>query len=455
MKALVYDIRPAGWLACKLLGPFWKGCVGSCLGGLSLRDVPAPALPGDDWVRLRTLIGGICGTDLAIIAQKQPPDSILQAFSSMPILLGHEGVAVVEEVGPAVDRSWLGRRVCVEPTLGCTARGITPLCGRCEAGEFGACENFGAAGAGKYKLPAGTSIGYNNATGGALGERFVAHESQLVPLDDRISDELAVLTDPLACSMHAVLRAEILRGTGVPPVSSSAGPGRTPGQTHGRDAHATEDRGQDVHAADKVLVYGAGVLGLGIVACLRAIGFGGQIDVVGRSGQLESLAGKFGASGFLRLPPQVAGRFEMVAQRTGGTIHRARFGNLMLCGGYDVVWDCVGSGRSLEECLKWTRARGRTMLVATGTGRGADLTSVWFRELNVHGVYGRQLEHFAGRRIGTYQLVHELMLAGKLQAGELLTHKFPIGRYKEAAAAALDKAKSRAIKVAIDFRQND
>jgi threonine dehydrogenase-like Zn-dependent dehydrogenase len=125
----------------------------------------------------------------------------------------------------------------------------------------------------------------------------------------------------------------------------------------------------------------------------------------------------------------------------------------MLCGGYDVVWDCVGSGRSLEESLKWTRARGRTMLVATGTGRGADLTSVWFRELNVHGVYGRQLEHFGGRQVGTYQLVHELMLAGKLPVQELLTHKFPIGRYKEALAAAMNKAKSHALKVAIDFRQ--
>jgi threonine dehydrogenase-like Zn-dependent dehydrogenase len=432
MKALVYDIKPAGWLACKLLSPIWKGCVRSRLGGLGLRDVPTPALPGDDWVRLRTLIGGICGTDLAIIAQKQPPDSILQAFSSMPILLGHEGVAIVEEVGPAVPRSWLGRRVCVEPTLGCTARGIEPACPRCRAGEFGACENFGAAGAGKYKLPAGTSIGYNKATGGALGEYFVAHESQLVPLDDRISDELAVLTDPLACSMHAVLRSKLL-STGGAAVTGNLGP--------------------DAHATAKVLIYGAGMLGLGIVACLRAIGFGGQIDVVGRADQLESLAGKFGADSFLRLPPATAGRFETIAQRTGGTIHRARFGNLMLCGGYDVVWDCTGSGRSLEESLKWTRARGRTMLVATGTGRGADLTSVWFRELNVHGVYGRQLEHFAGRRIGTYQLVHELMLAGKLQAGELLTHKFPIGRYKEAVAAAMNKSKSRALKVAIDFRE--
>jgi threonine dehydrogenase-like Zn-dependent dehydrogenase len=272
MKALVYDIKPLGWLACKLLGPFWKGCVRSSLGGLGLREVPAPQLPGADWVRLRTLLGGICGTDLAIIAQKQPPDSILQAFSSMPMLLGHEGVAVVEEAGPAVDRSWLGRRVCVEPTLGCTARGIVPSCPRCEAGEFGACENFGAAGAGKYKLPAGTSIGYNKATGGALGEGFVAHESQLARLDDRISDEMAVLTDPLACSMHAILRAEILGGTGVPPVSSPIGSARKrPEETHGQDAHATT----------KVLVYGAGVLGLGIVTCLRAVGFSGQIDIVG------------------------------------------------------------------------------------------------------------------------------------------------------------------------------
>ncbi|MFW6066585.1 MAG: alcohol dehydrogenase catalytic domain-containing protein, partial [Planctomycetota bacterium] len=108
---------------CKLLGAVRPSCRLGRLGGLRVRDIPAPELPGDDWVRVRTLLGGICGTDVALVAQKQPPDSILQAFSSLPAVLGHENVAVVETVGEDVDDGWLGRRVCVEPTLCCEVRG--------------------------------------------------------------------------------------------------------------------------------------------------------------------------------------------------------------------------------------------------------------------------------------------------------------------------------------------
>ncbi len=415
MRAIFYDIKPARWALCQVLKHCWCGSLTGKLGGLSLREVPHPPLPGDDWVRVRTLLGGLCGTDLAIIAQKQPPYSILQAFSSMPMMMGHENVAVVEEVGPGVDTAWKGKRVCVEPTLGCTARGIEPPCPRCEAGEFGACENFGANGLGRYKLPPGTSIGYNRATGGSFGESFVSHQSQLVEVPAGVSDEQAVLTDPVACSLHCALRA-------------------------------------DLSDAKSVLVYGAGVLGLGLVAVLRAMGFGGDIDVVGRHGYLGELASRMGASQVLNLPPQRPARFAAVAKRTGATVQRARFGNLMMCGGYDVVFDCVGSRQSLEESLKWTRARGQTVLVGTSSGGGVDLTPIWFRELSVIGGYGRQMETFGGERIGTYQLVHRFMAQGKIDMTPLLTHTFGVEQYRQAFDVALSKSSHGAIKVAFDFR---
>ena len=415
MKAILYQLKPFGWALSKLLSPFWPKVILGRMGGLTLAEVPVPELPGDDWVRLRTRLGGICGTDLSILAQKQPPDSILQAFSSMPMVMGHENVAVVDHVGPAVDRNWLGRRVCVEPTLSCIPRGIDPPCHCCQVGQFGACENFGSAGAGRYKLPAGTSIGYNSRTGGSMGEFFVAHVSQLVPLDEQIPDELAVLTDPLACSLHSVLRA-------------------------------------DLFAAKQVLVYGAGVLGLGVVAALRAVGYTGRIDALDRSAHLGDLARALGASEFMRLGRKAADRFEEIAHRTGGTVNRVRFGNFMLSGGYDVTFDCVGASQTIEECLKWTTARGQMIMVGTGHGGGVDLTPIWFRELSVHGAYGRQVEDFQGRKIGTYQLVHELMLAGKLNVRPMLTNTFRIEQYLHAMETAMWKGKRKAIKVAFDFR---
>ena len=137
MKGLVYGPKAWGWVTCKWLRVLWRGCLLSVLNGLSLREMDPPALPGDDWVRCRTLLAGICGSDLAIIDQRQPGDSVLQAFATLPAVLGHENVAVVDEVGPAVDPQWKGRRVCVDPGLPCRVRGIHPPCPSCQAGRFG------------------------------------------------------------------------------------------------------------------------------------------------------------------------------------------------------------------------------------------------------------------------------------------------------------------------------
>ena len=416
MQALIYDVNPAGWAACKLLGRFWPAVRTGPLSGLKLTETEPPPLPAPDWVRVRTRLAGLCGTDLAILAQKQPPDSILQAFTTLPLTLGHENLAEVVEVGREADAAWLGRRVVVEPTLCCRPRGIDPPCPRCAAGEFGACENFAADGQGRSALPPGTSIGYCGPTGGGYGEQFVAHVSQLVPVPESVPDEQAVLTDPLACSLHAAKRA-------------------------------------DLSSARRVLVYGAGVLGLGLVAVLRALGFDGEIHALARSRHLRELAERLGAKA-LAPPAEKAGRFAMIAEQTGATVQRARFGNYMLSGGYDAVFDCAGVPRSINESLKFTAARGQVVLVGTGHGGAVDLTPLWFRELHVIGAYGRQFEHHDGRRVSTYELVLELMRDGRLDGVKaMLTHRFALGDYRQALTAALNKGQYRAVKIAFDYRR--
>ncbi|MBT3200565.1 MAG: alcohol dehydrogenase catalytic domain-containing protein [Phycisphaerales bacterium] len=416
MLAITYDIKPLGWATCLWLKRFWRGCLLTSLNGLRCGEVQTPELPGDDWVRVETLLGGICGTDLSLIAQGQPPNSILQGFSSMPMGLGHENVAIVREVGPSVDESWIGRRVCVEPTLGCKARGIDPPCRSCRDGRFGVCEHFCGDVPGNYSLPAGTSIGYNARTGGSYGQYFVAHESQLVPVPDELSDEHAVLTDPVACGLHAVLRA-------------------------------------DLTGAKKVLVYGSGVMGLGVIASLRAVGFKGHIDALDRHEYLGEAARESGADDFFRLGPEKGERFESIAKRTDASVQRVRFGNYMLSGGYDIVFDCVGSPSAINESLKWTRADGQVMFIGTGHGGALDLTPVWFTELRIKGVYGRGIEQLNGKTATTYEMVHDLMLAGKMDVEKMLTHKFPLSEYRQAFLAASGKADHGAIKVAFDFRK--
>ena len=76
---------------------------------------------------------------------------------------------------------------------------------------------------------------------------------------------------------------------------------------------------------------------------------------------------------------------------------------------------------------------------------------MWFGELTVRGSSGRGEEDFQGRRLHTYRLVHELMLACDTDLGNLLTHTFALDDYPAALAAAMDKGAHRSVKVAFEF----
>ena len=416
MKGVVYGVNPIGWVTCRWLKLFWPGCVLTRVNGLSLRELDPPELPGAEWVRCRTVLGGICGSDLAIINQRQPHDSILRGFSTLPSVFGHENVAVVSEVGAGVDPSWVGKRVTADSGLPCQVRGIDPPCRSCREGRLGSCENFGSGGEGRYQLPAGSCIGYCAAVGGSWSEQFVAHVSQLIEPPEDLSDRQLVLTDPLACSLHGVLRADLSDPT-------------------------------------RVLVYGAGALGLGVVWALRAIGWTGRIDVIARHKHQAQVATAFGADEIIKFPSGAAGRFETIAERTDGRVVKAFPGSYMLSGGYDVVFECVGSSSTMEEAIKWTRAGGQTVLIGTGHGRGTDLTAVWFAEVNVLGSSGRAMEIFQGRKVHTCKLVHELMRASAPDTSVLLTHTFPLDDYQAALSAAIHKHAHRSIKVAFAFER--
>ena len=90
-------------------------------------DVAEPSLPNDRWVRIRTRLGGICGSDLNVITLKASPST--SPFSSFPFVLGHENVGDVVEVGSAVTpRDTL---VIASSPIRCspaTPRGIEPPC---------------------------------------------------------------------------------------------------------------------------------------------------------------------------------------------------------------------------------------------------------------------------------------------------------------------------------------
>jgi threonine 3-dehydrogenase len=412
MKAVWLDFNLLRMGMARMFGASNRHAYWGPLSPLRYGERPAPGLPGPAWVRCKTLLGGICGSDIATVMLRQPASSILRPYVSYPILLGHESVAEVVEAGAEVDGSWVGKRVCVEPTLACRQRGLEPQCRACAAGRFGECENLSLA---TETLPAGMSIGYNNRTGGSWGESFVAHVSQLVAVPDAIDNDTAILVDPLSCAMHGTLRANV------------------------RDD-------------EQVLVVGAGVIGLGVVASLRALGCNARIIVDARHDFQAEAAIRVGANQTINSGrPGSADRYETLAEYAKTRVAKGLLGSRVLAGGFDVVYDCVGSRATIQDALRTARPGGKVVILGTSTARGADWTGLWFRELTVLGSYGRQVEQWNGRAISTYELVLELIANGKLKFERLLTHTFALADYRKALTAVTAKRSSGVIKAAFKF----
>ena len=150
------------------------------VGDIRLEDVPDPQLkePTDAIVRLTS--SAICGTDLHFVRGTM-------AGMKEGTILGHEGVGVVEQLGPDVRNFDRGDRVVICSTIACGA------CSYCRAGYFSQCDNANPNGPG-----AGTSFfGGPEQTGpidGLQAERAripFAHTT-MVKLPDEVSDEQAI-----------------------------------------------------------------------------------------------------------------------------------------------------------------------------------------------------------------------------------------------------------------------
>ncbi|HWL91927.1 MAG TPA: alcohol dehydrogenase catalytic domain-containing protein [Phycisphaerae bacterium] len=407
MKAIVYKITPVRWVGCKLLGLISKGVFVTRLGGLRLLDVPEPRLSGDRWVKIRTRYGGVCGTDLALITLRNHPNTILQQHAAFPAVLGHENVGEIVEAGPAVSRFSVGQRVCADPAIGCEGRELAPLCRNCAAGIPSLCETPGGNG-----FPPRALLGLNPRTGGSWSELFVAHESQLHAVPDAISDETAALVDPIASAAHAALRCR-------------------------------------PHPEESILVHGSGIIALGVLASLRALGHRNRITALVRHSFQRDLATQCGADHVIVVPRRTSriDRHKLVAADTGGIRLDGRMGNQSMLGGYDLVYECSGNAAGLTDALMWTRGRGTLVAIGTTGIAMHDSTPLWFDELNVVGANGRQIENIDGRRIHTYDLVFEWLAQGRLNLSNLPVARFSLAEYREAVMSLLNRARRPVVKV--------
>ena len=163
-------------------------------------------------------------------------------------------------------------------------------------------------------------------------------------------------------------------------------------------------------------------MGLLTIAALRAIDAACRIVALAKHPHQQELAKRLGAQKSCR---PASGQYDALCQYSGATMHRAEIGQPTVLGGFDLVFDCVGSPRSLDDALRFTRARGRTVLVGMpAIPKTVDWTTIWFKELNVLGVYAYGVEEFGGERVRTFELALRFLHDGKVSLQSLVTHRF-------------------------------
>jgi threonine dehydrogenase-like Zn-dependent dehydrogenase len=397
VKALRVDRSTARFGLARIAAGF-SASAAVRVGPLELVSDDPPDLPGPGWHRVAPRLTGICGSDLSTVEGHASP--YFDDWVSFPFVPGHEIVATV------LDGDRAGQRVVIEPVLGHAARGFPPPF---EAAAPGDGDDY--AHLALPPLEPGIQIGFCHSTGGGWATELVAHESQLHVLPDSVSDEQGVLVEPAAGGIHAALMcAPALAGVASPVVA----------------------------------VLGAGTMGLCAVAGLRRYLPDTTVIVGARYPVQQRLARELGAD--VVVEPDELPR--AVRRAVGCHIVGDH-----LSGGAHATIDAVGSSASIAASLRFTKPRGRVVLLGMPAEVTVDLTGLWHRETQLVGAYTYGTETLPdGSRRRTFDLAIDTVQACHME--RLLSATYRLTDYAAAIQHAAEAGRRGAVKVAFDLRSD-
>jgi (R,R)-butanediol dehydrogenase/meso-butanediol dehydrogenase/diacetyl reductase len=403
MKALMLNLDPLRFVALNILRPLSvKFCYNGPFSTVRLADIPEPRLPSQEWVKIRTRLCGVCGSDINLMFMKDSPTAM--PFTSFPCVPGHEFCGDVVETGKDVKNVRTGDLVTAVPALGCETRGIKPVCRSCAAGIPGNCENFA-----EGSIAPGMFTGICRDINGGFAEYVVVHRSQVVRVPKGVSPESAALTEPLAVGLQAVLDNLPLK-------------------------------------SDRVLVIGGGVIGAMVIKSIRGLGIGCDITVAEPAPFAAAYARKSGAD------RTVSGDLIKAAvDTTGGKPYKPLLGGPVLMGGFDRIFDTVGHRDTLNLSLRILATGGTLSVLGIGGDVKLDLTPLWLKLQTVKGCYAYRENPVKGGRKQAFVMALEMIAARKVRVDDMLTHKFRIEDYRKMIDTNVSKSKFNAMKTAFEF----
>lgn len=315
--------------------------------GLEMQEVPTPA-PGPGEILIRVKAASICGTDLHVRSWNHWASTHVRT----PVIVGHEFCGIVEAHGPGAAAPPVGSLVSVESHV------VDGTCPMCRTGKGHLCLNT-------------EILGIHRD--GAFAEYVVVPAENAWIDPEAMPYSIASLQENFGNAVHAA---------------------STP-----------------VIAGRKVLVTGAGPVGLMAVAVARAYGARTVIATDISQYRLD-LAKRMGAT--LTLDPHSTDLEAAILEATDGE-------------GVDVLLEMSGAESAIVEGFRALKPGGEAALLGLATQPiSFDVDdSIVFKGATVHGIVGRRLWE-------TWYRMRALVRSGAVDLTPLVTHRFPLDDFEVA-----------------------
>ncbi|WP_339213504.1 zinc-binding dehydrogenase [Ornithinibacillus sp. FSL M8-0202] len=314
-------------------------------GNLEVQEKPEPS-PGRNQVKIEVKYAGICGSDIHTYEGHYKV--------ATPVTLGHEFAGEVVEVGENVTEFKVGDRVTSETTF--------YICGECEyckTQDYNLCNH---------------RKGLGSQQDGGFTKYLIARKESVHHLPVNVDYQSAAMTEPLACTYHAVAKTEINEG-------------------------------------DLVVVIGPGPIGL--LAAQVAKSYGATVIITGLTNDKVRLdkALEVGIDYMVNTQEQDLKAF--VNELTNGY-------------GADVVLECSGAVPAAKQGLDILRKKGQYAQVGLFANPEIqfDLDKIIQKEIRVVGS--------RSQKPADWEPSLALMNEGKVNAKALVTHIFDITKWDEA-----------------------
>lgn len=323
-----------------------KAAVLRGVGDLRLEELPDPK-PKANEVLIRVRASGVCGTDVHMWEGKNNE-------GTFPFIPGHEWSGEVLEVGKEIKSIKVGDKVVGEPFIPC---GVCPNCRDGMAGVMCIQPEY---------------YGFTWDTPGGFAEYVCTKEARLHVVPKSVGFEEAALIEPASVAYHGIWGG-----------------------------------GGSVAPHDRVVVYGAGPIGL--LSMLECQASGARVIVVEPIPYRRDMAKKLGADVTLDPTP---GYKERIMDETGGR-------------GATLVLECSGSDAALADSIDIVGKQARIVLVGQSVGRKVPIEigmAIW-KATTIYGscdspfFFPKTLD-FMGRRL--------------VDLTQVVTHRFPLDRIHEA-----------------------